>query len=246
MIELLRPEWDAPTPVRAFTTTRTGGFSEPPYASLNLGRHVGDDDACVARNRGVLARSLSLPREPSWIRQTHSTRAVLLEAESEREADAAITRRPGVVAVIMTADCLPVLLCNREGTEVAALHAGWRGLQAGIIDATLARMQTPASDLLAWIGPGISQDNFEVGDEVRAAFIESTEDSSPFFLPHGAGHWLCDLAGIAAQELSRQGVAAVGRDRHCTYRDGDLFFSYRREGVSGRMATLIWINPGDS
>jgi polyphenol oxidase len=243
MIDLLQPEWDAPASVRAFTTTRAGGFSAPPYASLNLGRHVGDDDSCVARNRAEVARRLSLPQEPGWIRQTHSARATLLESESEREADAAITRQAGIVAAIMTADCLPVLLCNREGTEVAALHAGWRGLQAGIIDATLARMQTPASELLAWIGPGISQDNFEVGDEVRAAFIESIEDSSSFFLPHDAGHWLCDLAGIAAQVLGRLGVAAVSRDRHCTYRDEHLFFSYRREGVTGRMASLIWINP---
>lgn len=245
MIELLQPEWDAPATVRAFATTRAGGVSQAPYAGFNLGAHVGDDPTCVARNRAKLARVLSLPAEPSWIRQTHSTRAVLLEAEPEREADAAVTRRPGVVAVIMTADCLPVLLCDRQGTEVAALHAGWRGLQAGIIDATLARMQAPAADLLAWIGPGISQENFEVGDEVRAAFVETIEDSGPHFVEHGAGHWLCDLAGIAELELERLGVAAVTRDRHCTFRDDHLFYSYRRDGVTGRMASLIWINPED-
>ena len=126
---------------------------------------------------------------------------------------------------------------------MAALHAGWRGLQAGIIDTTLRRMRSPASTLLAWIGPGITQANFEVGDEVRSAYVDSIAGSDDFFLPHGPGHWLCDLPGIAESELNRLGVAAVTRDPHCTYRDEHLFYSYRRDGVTGRMASLIWINP---
>ena len=243
MIEFLQPEWEVPAAVRAFVTTRAGGYSEGPYAGFNLGQHVGDDDSHVARNRAELVKALSLPQEPSWIRQTHSTQAVVLEQESHREADAAITRKPGMVAVIMTADCLPIMLCDREGSEVAALHAGWRGLQGGIIDATLERMQTPNSELQAWIGPGISQENFEVGDEVYAAFVESIDSCEGFFVPHGAGHWLCDLPGIAQHVLERQGITGVTRDPHCTYRDESMFYSYRRDGITGRMASLIWINP---
>ena len=234
--------------MRAFTTTRAGGFSAPPYASLNLGLHVGDDDSCVARNRAEVARRLSLPQEPGWIRQTHSTRATLLESESEsetesgREADAAITRQAGIVAAIMTADCLPVLLCNREGTEVAALHAGWRGLQAGIIDATLARMQTPASELLAWIGPGISQAHFEIGTDVHDAFVGADTGAAAYFRANRPQHWLCDLGGLAEAVLRDAGVASVTRSEHCTYRDAGLFYSYRREATTGRMASLIWIS----
>jgi YfiH family protein len=242
MIELLWPEWEAPAPVRACSTTRAGGFSEGRYASFNLGGHVGDDDEKVIRNRELLTATLALAREPDWIRQTHSTRAVVLEQDHRREADAAVTRQAGNVAVIMTADCLPILLCNRDGTEVAALHAGWRGLQAGIIDSTLAAMQTPASQLRAWIGPGISQEFFEVGDEVYAAYVESIDGCDPFFETHGPGHWLCDLGGIAQHLLERRGVAEVARDAHCTYRDEALFYSYRRDGLTGRMATMIWID----
>ena len=242
MIDLLQPDWNAPDTVRACSTTRVGGFSEGAYAGFNLGRHVGDDDESVTRNRQLLKESLALPRDPDWIRQTHSTRAVVLEQDHRREADAAVTRRAGRIAVIMTADCLPILLCNRAGTEVAALHAGWRGLQAGIIDSTLSAMQSPASQLQAWIGPGITQEFFEVGDEVYAAFVETIDGCESHFVAHGAGHWLCDLAGIAQRVLARRGVTEVTRDAHCTYRDRTLFYSYRREGVTGRMATLIWIN----
>ena len=243
MIDLLRPEWEAPASVHAYATTRTGGFSAGPYASLNLGDHVGDDKADVARNRAHLAQVLSLPQNPDWIRQTHGTHAVLLEAELDREADAAITRQPGVVAVIMTADCLPILLCDRNGTEVAAVHAGWRGLQAGIVDTVITRMCTPPSRLLAWIGPGISRDYFEVGGEVRSAFLQSDRSCESFFASRRNGRWLCDLPGMTIQVLSRLGVAAISCDHHCTYRDESLFFSYRREGVTGRMASLIWMEP---
>ena len=242
MIDIIEPGWDGPAGVRALCTTRRGGVSRAPYDSLNLGLHVGDDADAVRRNRDLLNRELQLPGEPDWISQTHGTRCVILEQEESRDADAAITRQPGRVAVVMVADCLPLLLCNRAGTEVAAIHAGWRGLQAGVIPAGVTRMQSPAADLMAWIGPGISKLHFEVGDEVREAFETSHHGASAFFEPHGQGHWMCDLAGLAERELERLGVGRVIRDSHCTYRDADQFYSYRRDRVSGRMAALIWIN----
>lgn len=241
MIEIIEPDWDAPARVRALCTTRLGGVSRAPYDSLNLGLHVGDDPADVRRNRDRLRRELNLPAEPDWISQTHGTHCVILEREQNRDADAAITREPGRVAVVMVADCLPLLLCNRDASEVAALHAGWRGLQAGVIAASLARMQSPAADLIAWVGPGISRHHFEVGDEVREAFEASHEGSAGFFEPHGEGHWMCDLAGLAARELESRGVGRVLRDSHCTYRDAQRFYSYRRDRTTGRMAALIWI-----
>ena len=244
MIDLIRPEWSTPANVHACCTTRTGGFSQAPYAGFNLGLHVGDDEVSVKRNRDLLNDELMLPQAPSWIRQTHSTRAVVLEANDDRQADAAITRRPGQVAAIMTADCLPILLCNRAGTEVAAVHAGWRGLQAGVIQSALSSMQSTAADLVAWIGPGISQQHFEVGADVYAAYQESIADCEAYFVSHGEGHWLCDLGGIASAVLVRLGVSEVARDAGCTYRDTERFFSYRRDGVTGRMASLIWIQPG--
>jgi len=241
MINFIEPEWNAPAPVRAVTTTRSGGFSLAPFDSLNLALHVGDDPDHVAQNRALLQQALELPAEPCWIDQTHGIHAVTLEQEDGRKADAAITRLPGTVAVVMTADCLPVLVCNRGGTEVAAIHAGWRGLQAGVIQATLARMATANEQLLAWIGPGISQDNFEVGEEVRTAFIDSIARAEDYFHANRAGHWMCDLAGLAESVLLDLGVGEVCRHSGCTYRDADRFFSYRRNAVTGRMASLIWI-----
>ena len=242
MIELIEPRWTAPPAVRAVFTTRGGGFSEPPYDGFNLGLHVGADPARMARNRALLRSTLELPAEPSWIAQSHGTHAVVLEAEARRDADAAITRVPGQVAVVMVADCLPILLCNRDGSEVAAVHAGWRGLQAGIIASTLERMCSSASQLLAWIGPGISRDHFEVGDEVLAAFGESFDGARDFFVAHGEGHWMCDLAGLAERELERLGVTEIWHDPRCSYGDARQFYSYRRDRVTGRMAALIWID----
>lgn len=241
MIETIKPSWIAPPGVCAFTTTRTGGVSQAPFDSLNLALHVGDDPAQVARNRELLQRALNLPAEPCWINQTHDTDVVTLESDSSRDADAAITRLPGIVAVVMTADCLPILICNRDGSEVAAVHAGWRGLQAGVVQGALARMKSSTEQLQAWIGPGISRDNFEVGGEVRAAFIDSMQDVESFFTENRKGHWLCDLAGLAEQVLKKQCVVDVYRDPGCSFRDDDKFFSYRRNTITGRMASLIWI-----
>ncbi len=241
MIDTIKPGWVAPPGVCAYTTTRLGGVGEAPFDSLNLALHVGDDPVHVARNRELL-QQLNLPAEPCWINQTHGTHAVTLELDNSRDADAAITRQPGVVAVVMTADCLPILVCNRDGSEVAAVHAGWRGLQAGVIQGTLASMESCGAQLQAWIGPGISQQNFEVGGEVRSAFIASIQDAESFFKENRKGHWLCDLAGLAERVLKRQGVVDVYRDPGCSYRDADRFFSYRRNATTGRMASLIWIN----
>ena len=242
MIETIQPGWDAPPDIRAYCTTRAEGFSTSPFDSLNLALHVGDDPGHVAQNRQLLQQELNLPAEPSWINQTHGIHAVTLEQESNRDGDAAITRVRGIVAVVMTADCLPILICNRDGSEVAAVHAGWRGLQAGVIQATLAKMKSPGAKLLAWIGPGISQACFEVGAEVRTALIDSMQDGQSFFKANRKGHWLCDLAGLAELVLKGQGVIDVYRAPNCSYRDAELFFSYRRNATTGRMASLIWIN----
>ena len=237
----IEPAWPAPAGVSACCSTRRGGHSAAPYDGFNLALHVGDDPERVLRNRRDLRRQLALPAEPDWINQTHGTRAVLLESDSLRDADAAVTREPGRVAVVMTADCLPILLCDREGTEVAAVHAGWRGLEAGVIQSALAAMRTPRQRLLAWIGPGISRAAFEVGGEVRAAFVERDRGAANYFEANRRGHWLCDLAGLAERVLAGHGVESIYRDPHCSYGDSELFFSYRRDGATGRMAALIWI-----
>lgn len=244
MIKALHPDWSAAAGIGALCTTRIGGASTAPYESLNLGLHVGDDEACVLENRARLRRQFELPAEPCWINQTHGTQVVTLEDDAGRDADAAITRVPGLVAAVMVADCLPILIRNRAGTEVAAVHAGWRGLQAGVIQSAVAAMQSPAEELMAWIGPGISAAHFEVGADVRDAFAATIDPAQEFFRPHGDGHWLCDLPGLADRVLARLGVGAVSRDPHCSYRDRDLFFSYRRDQATGRMAALIWIEPG--
>jgi len=242
MIEMIQPRWPAPANLSAYCTTRRGGVSQTPFDSFNLALHVGDDATRVVRNRQALGVELQLPAEPGWINQTHGTRAVVLEQEDCRDADAAVTRALGQVAVVMTADCLPILLCNQKGTEVAAVHAGWRGLQAGVVQAALKAMRSANDQLMAWIGPGISQQHFEVGEEVRAAFIDSVRGAANFFTPHGSGHWLCDLAGLAERVLHQQAVSRVYRDAHCSFRDDELFYSYRRDSTTGRMASLIWIN----
>lgn len=242
MIETIQPNWNSPPGIRACCTTRRGGVSAAPFDSLNLALHVGDDAKRVAQNRILLQQQLQLPTEPCWINQTHGTHTVTLEQDISRDADAAVTRVPGTIAVVMIADCLPILLCNQDGSEVAAVHAGWRGLQAGVIQSALTTMNSSNRRVMAWIGPGISQSCFEVGDEVRTAFIDSMRDAQTCFSVHREGHWLCDLAGLAERVLKAQGVGEVFRDSHCSYRDADRFYSYRRVATTGRMAALIWIN----
>jgi YfiH family protein len=238
-----RPEWAAPAAVHAITTTRRGGVSTGPYASLNLADHVGDDLVAVRRNRSLLCDKAKVPAEPTWLNQVHGC-AVYdhgAAAHSSWDADASVAFGPGVVCAVMTADCLPVLLCDDLGTVVAAAHAGWRGLAAGVIEATVQRMGRPADRLRAWLGPAIGPQHFEVGDEVRARFCAIDADAAVAFRPYVEERWLADLALLARQRLQRLGVAMVSSCGHCTFADRDRFFSYRRDGVSGRMASLIWL-----
>jgi len=238
--EFLIPDWPAPPSVKAMQTTRHGGVSQAPWASLNLGDHVGDDPRHVILNRQHVRAHLLA--EPAWLQQVHGTAVLMLPAATDiRIADAACTRRPGQVCVVMTADCLPILLCDRQGTVVAALHAGWRGLCAGVIESTVAAMAVPGELVLAWLGPAIGPDAFEVGEEVRAAFVALDGANASCFKPSPAGRWLADIYGLARRQLRRLGVSAVYGGEFCTFGESERFFSYRRESRTGRMATLIWL-----
>jgi YfiH family protein len=239
---LIVPDWPAPVTVRAVSTTRQGGVSPLPYASLNLAEHVGDDPACVAENRRRLAAMLNLAAKPAWLEQVHGTTVVAAETVlAPVAADAAFTRKPGLPCVVMTADCLPVLLCDRAGTVVAAAHAGWRGLASGVIAATVARLATPPMELLVWLGPAIGPDAFEVGEEVRAAFLALDAGNADCFRPSPAGRWLADLYELARRQLRGLGVSAIYGGEFCTFGEPERFFSYRREHRTGRIATLIWL-----
>jgi YfiH family protein len=240
---MILPDWPAPSGVHSLMTTREGGVSGPPWTSLNLGDHVGDDPANVAVNRARLRRQL--PAEPGWLRQIHSTRVVELGRDGNREADAAFTRQAGTVCAVLSADCLPVLFCDRAGSVVAAAHAGWRGLADGVLEATVAAMQVPPGEILAWMGAAIGPQAFEVGDEVREAFVSQHPEAAAAFLPHPSsvpGKWLADLYRLARIRLARVGVDAVYGGGRCTFREAESFYSYRRDGVTGRMASLIWLD----
>jgi YfiH family protein len=230
--------------VRALSTTRGGGASAGPYRSLNLATHVGDEYAVVERNRALLCDALRLPAEPAWLEQVHGADVLELNGEPPlRPADAAFTRRPGVVLAVLTADCLPVVLAAVDGSAVAVAHAGWRGLAAGVIDATVRAMGIAPARLRAWLGPAISADAYEVGDEVRTAFVAADPDNGAAFGATRPGHWRCDLYTLARRQLVAAGVTAVSGGGWCTYSDASRFFSYRRDGRCGRMATLAWLAP---
>jgi YfiH family protein len=240
-VGLITPGWNAPPTVRAACTLRTGGVSAAPYESLNLGMRVGDDPASVAENRRRVSAALALPREPLWLEQVHGTRIVDADRESNPgAADGAVTRERGRVLAIQVADCLPVLLASADGTVVAAAHAGWRGLAAGVLEAAIASMRTEPDQLHAWLGPAIGQAHFEVGEEVRAAFVAQEARSSDGFVQNARGRWQCDLRLLASARLAGLGVREVSGAALCTYEDQDRCFSYRRESPTGRMAALIW------
>lgn len=248
-LELLRPDWPAPANVHAAMTTRAGGVSTAPWDSLNLGRHVGDDPARVSENRARLQAAINRiapAATPQWLNQVHGTAVVEAEPDAARrasfvpEADAVCTTRRGLPVVVMTADCLPVLFCDRAGTQVAAAHAGWRGLCDGVLEATLQRFARP-SEVLAWLGPAIGPAHFEVGEEVRAAFVAKQAEALQHFVPSPhPGRWLADIYGLARLRLQAAGVAAVHGGGLCTVADARRFFSYRRDGRTGRMASVIW------
>jgi YfiH family protein len=233
------PDWPAPRNVRALVTTRAGGGSRGAYASLNLGTRVGDDPAAVERNRARLRASL--PAEPVWLEQVHGTAVVdAASAPALARADAAVARTRHVVCAVLTADCVPVLLAGGEAVAIA--HAGWRGLAAGVIEATVARMGVPASGIVAWLGPAIGPRAYEVGPEVRAAFIRHDAAAAAAFAPHRGDRFLADLAALARQRLAAAGVAVVRGGGYCTYTEAERFFSYRREPATGRFASLVWLD----
>lgn len=240
---LIRPDWPAPARVRAVSTTRRGGVSQGRYRSLNLGYHPADDDANVAENRRRLITVLGLPAEPAWLRQVHGNNVIAAEQVSGSViADASYTRQPGAVCVVMTADCLPVLLCDRVGTCVAAAHAGWRGLVRGVIAATVTSMNCTPEELMVWLGPAIGPQVYEVGGEVRDAFLALAADNIECFTPSPAGRWLADISELARRQLAALGIMHVYGGRWCTHDEHLRFFSYRRDGSSGRMASLIWLS----
>ena len=221
-------------------TTRNGGASEGPYASMNLGLRVDDDPVTVKANRRLLKNFL--PAEPKWLNQVHGTTVVDAETVIDPvQADASMTKTPGCVSVVMVADCLPILFADRTGSVVAAAHAGWRGLAAGVIENTMRALDTPPQNLLAYLGPAIGPSAFEVGDEVRAAFVAVDQAAGYAFRPHKPGKWLADLFVLARQRLAGAGLLNVYGGGLCTYSDPARFFSHRRDKVSGRMAALIWI-----
>ncbi|MFH1604836.1 MAG: peptidoglycan editing factor PgeF [Pseudomonadota bacterium] len=236
----IAPDWPAPSNVRALVTTRAGGASGGAYAGLNLGTDSGDDMQDVARNRASLARWL--PAEPLWLRQVHGCEVIEADgAEGTPQADAAVARRAGTVCAVLTADCLPVLLCDEDGTVVAAAHAGWRGLSAGVIERTLRAMKRPAEALLAYLGPAIGPRAYEVGVDVREAFVAADPHSDAAFTPGKPGKFYADLYALARQRLARTGVARVYGGGYCVYSERERFYSYRRDGLTGRMASLIWM-----
>jgi YfiH family protein len=245
-LPLLRPDWPAPASVRAFVTTRDmPGNSRPPYDAFNLGLRSGEDEAVVRANRDLLTRAFGLPAMPHWLRQVHGRDVAVFDASSdaaeERPADAAITRSAGVVLAILTADCMPVLLCAANGSEVAAVHAGWRGLAGGAIEACIGSMQTRPANLLAWLGPAIGAASYEVGDEVREAFVACDRAADVAFVTTRPGHWRCDLYTLARRRLAALGVGAVYGGGFDVFTDA-RFYSYRRDGArSGRFAALIHI-----
>ncbi|HWA12318.1 MAG TPA: peptidoglycan editing factor PgeF [Burkholderiales bacterium] len=240
MRDWIVPDWPAPSHVRALVTTRSGGVSAGPYASLNLGLKVADDPQAVARNRALLREHL--PAEPKWIAQVHGSKVVDADRlQGLPEADGAVARTPGTVCAVMVADCLPVLLSDRAGTVVGAAHAGWRGLAAGVIENTVAAMDADPGDLVAWLGPAIGPDAFEVGADVRDAFLAQDAGAADAFRDHRPGKWLADLFRLARRRLAALGVAEVHGGGLCTVSDPRRFFSHRRDRVSGRMAALVWL-----
>jgi hypothetical protein len=239
------PDWPAPASVHAVVTTRSmPGNSLPPYDSFNLGLRSGEDENIVRANRALLERSLQLPSSPRWLQQVHGDRSLRVTEEifdSEQQADAAFTTQTNIVLAILTADCLPLLLCADDGSEIGAIHAGWRGLSAGIVESTIARLRTPRSKLLAWMGPAIGRASYEVGDDVRDAFVAKSSDAASAFEATRPGHWLCDLYLLTRQRLHAIGVEKIFGGNFDTLADPH-FYSYRRDGArSGRFASLIWL-----
>jgi purine-nucleoside/S-methyl-5'-thioadenosine phosphorylase / adenosine deaminase len=241
-LSIIQPDWPAPSQISAFTTTRYGGVSQPPYDSLNLGLHVGDDPIAVNTNRKRLRKAASLPSEPLWLEQVHGTEVIT--ANNWRpgiEADAIYSQRTNQVCAVMTADCLPVLFTDITGTQVAATHAGWRGLLNGILETTVSQFSGQPGEIMAWLGPAIGPQQFEVGTDVFGAFLSKSPQAEEAFKPVGEAHYLADIYQLARQRLKKLGINAIYGGQHCTVSENERFFSYRRDRNTGRMASLIWI-----
>lgn len=240
--ELIRPDWPVPSAVRAVTSTRRGGVSAPPFDSLNLGGHTADAPGAVAENRRRFRQAAGMSAAPRWLAQVHGIDVFHVTGDGlPVTADAAWTDRPGCVCAVLTADCLPVLLAAADGTAVGVAHAGWRGLAAGVLESLVQAMAVPAPQLYAWLGPAIGPDAFEVGGEVRDAFLARDAGAGEAFRPSPAGRWLADIYTLARRRLTAAGVRSIAGGGFCTVTERERFFSYRRDGRTGRMATAIWI-----
>lgn len=246
-LELLVPDWPLPAGVRAIISTRVGGFSHGPYQSANFGDHVGDDPACVAANRRQLAQQCDVSHW-QWLQQVHGTEILCAQSQPVigTVADGSTTQHQGIACAVLTADCLPILLCASDGSQVAAVHAGWRGLAAGIIPRSVACFGRSAGEISAYLGPAIGADHFEVGQDVYQAFSGWGIDGAlwqQMFVPKPdrPGHYLADLYGLARWALQQQGVQQVFGGNYCTYGDAQRFYSYRRDGITGRMVSAIWL-----
>lgn len=242
-MEKIVPTWQVPAHIHAFTTVRSGGVSVAPFDSFNLGDHVQDDPQAVKRNRELLVEQGGLPHAPVFLTQTHSTKVLRLPYHgTDLEADAVYTNQPNQVCLVMTADCLPVLFCSKDCKQIAAAHAGWRGLCDGVLEATVAEFDCPASEISVWLGPAISQQAFQVGQEVIDQFCAFDPQAEQAFIadPNASGKFLGNLYQIARQRLNKLGISDISGGDHCTYSEVDKFFSYRRDRQTGRMATLIW------
>jgi polyphenol oxidase len=245
----ITPDWPAPSTVRALSTSRHGGVSAAPYASLNLGDHVGDEPASVAENRRRLMAAAGLPAQPQWLRQVHGTDVVDLDVSSPVDAgprgpaDACFTRQPRRVCAILTADCLPILVVADTGDLVGAAHAGWRGLAGGVIEALVEALPAPPEQLMAWLGPAIGPQHFEVGAEVRDTLLRNDPGAAASFTANPRGRFLADLGQLARRRLAALGVERIYGGGHCTFAEADRYFSHRRDGTTGRQVTLIWLEP---
>ena len=238
--EVIEANWPAPSHVRAFVSTRNGGVSQGAYNSLNLGAHVGDKPADVLENRVQFSHAIHMPDSLRWLNQVHGTEVIELPSRiDDLSADGAFTKQASQVCAVLTADCLPVFFCNKEGTRVAATHAGWRGLCNGILEQTLQNFPE-TEEVMVWLGPAIGPSHFEVGEDVKAAFVTKDAMAITAFVPHVSGKWFADLYQLARQRLLAQGVTQIFGGDHCTFAESDTFYSYRRDGVTGRMASVIW------
>ena len=237
------PDWPAPARVRAWVTERAGGSSAGSYAALNLATHVGDARERVAENRARLRAGVPLPAEPVWLEQVHGATVLDLDRDAMTAADGAVTSRAGVVCAVLTADCLPVIFASRDGGRAGVAHAGWRGLLGGVLPAAVRALRTPPAEIVAWLGPAIGAASYEVGAEVRDAYLARDAGADAAFTPNARGRWQADLSGLARASLAQAGVGAVHGGGFCTYREADRFFSHRREAPCGRFATLVWLAP---